>query len=181
MPAGGGVAGQPVCAYLIGRKRFVLIDPGDPTGPALETAIELVEAAGGKLVAVALTHADPDHAAGAEHLIVRLGTTVVAGAGAGRHLPYEVTELDDLDLVRGPDIAIRAVRTPGPRPDHLAYIVGDARFVVTGDLNGVRGARLLPGPTDAEAWAASRDRVSRLAPDAVHLDGHPRIDQGATP
>jgi len=28
MPAGGGVAGQPVCAYLIGRKKFVLIDPG---------------------------------------------------------------------------------------------------------------------------------------------------------
>ena len=36
MPAGGGVAGQPVCAYLVGRRRFVLVDPGDPTGPALE-------------------------------------------------------------------------------------------------------------------------------------------------
>ena len=36
MPAGGGVAGQPVYAYLVGDRRFVLIDPGDPTGPAVE-------------------------------------------------------------------------------------------------------------------------------------------------
>ncbi len=41
MPAGGGVAGQPVNAYLVGRRSFVLIDPGDPTGPALERAIEI--------------------------------------------------------------------------------------------------------------------------------------------
>jgi hypothetical protein len=27
LPAGGGVAGQPVCAYLVGRERFVLVDP----------------------------------------------------------------------------------------------------------------------------------------------------------
>ena len=32
MPAGGGVAGQPVNAYLVGRAAFVLVDPGDPTG-----------------------------------------------------------------------------------------------------------------------------------------------------
>ncbi len=66
MPAGGGVAGQPVCSYLVGHRRFVLIDPGDPTGPALERAIELAAAAGGTIEAVALTHVDPDHAAGAE-------------------------------------------------------------------------------------------------------------------
>ena len=34
MPAGGGVAGQPINAYLVGRASFVLVDPGDPTGEA---------------------------------------------------------------------------------------------------------------------------------------------------
>jgi glyoxylase-like metal-dependent hydrolase (beta-lactamase superfamily II)/8-oxo-dGTP pyrophosphatase MutT (NUDIX family) len=180
MPAGGGVAGQPVCAYLVGREHFVLFDPGDPTGAALETALELVSAAGGRLELIALTHADPDHAGGAENLVVRLGTPVVAGPGAGRSLPYEVRELDDLDVAHGTDVAIRAVRTPGPRPEHLAYILGDARFVVTGDLDGVRGARMLPGPTDDVAWAASRERLARLAPNAMQLHGHPRSGHGAS-
>ena len=64
MPAGGGVAGQPICSYLVGRRRFVLIDPGDPTGPATERALEMAAAAGGTIEAVALTHVDPDHAPG---------------------------------------------------------------------------------------------------------------------
>jgi glyoxylase-like metal-dependent hydrolase (beta-lactamase superfamily II) len=126
-----------------------------------------------------LTHADADHAAGAENLVVRLGPRVAAGPGAGRSLPYDVRELDDLDIVHGPDVAIRAVLTPGPRPEHLAFIVGDARFVVTGDLDGVRGARMLPGPTDETAWATSRERLARLAPDAMQLHGHPRTGHGA--
>ena len=66
MPAGGGVAGQPVCAYLVGRRRFVLVDPGDPTGPALDRALALAAERGGADRGVALTHVDADHAAGAE-------------------------------------------------------------------------------------------------------------------
>ena len=64
MPAGGGVAGQPVEAYLVGRHDFVLIDPGDPTGPALERAVEVAAKRGGRIEAIALTCAEPDHAAG---------------------------------------------------------------------------------------------------------------------
>ena len=76
MPAGGGVAGQPVNAYLVGRRRFVLVDPGDPTGPALDRAIALATERGGTIEAIALTHADPDHAAGSEALAERLGIPV---------------------------------------------------------------------------------------------------------
>ena len=53
MPAGGGVAGQPVCAYLVGRRRFVLVDPGDPTGPGLARALALAAERGGPIEAVA--------------------------------------------------------------------------------------------------------------------------------
>ena len=99
MPAGGGVAGQPVCAYLVGRRRFVLVDPGDPTGPALDRALEIAAARGGAIEAVALTHVDPDHAAGAEAVAERLGIPVLAGPGGGRPLPYEVRELADLEVL----------------------------------------------------------------------------------
>jgi glyoxylase-like metal-dependent hydrolase (beta-lactamase superfamily II)/8-oxo-dGTP pyrophosphatase MutT (NUDIX family) len=176
MPAGGGVAGQPVCAYLVGRRRHVLVDPGDPTGPALDRAMELAAARGGSIDAIALTHADPDHAGGTEALAEILGIQVLAGPHAGRSMPYAVQELGDLEALAMSDVAMIAVLTPGPRPEHLAFIVGDpdgTRFVVAGDLVGERGARSIVGPVDEPAAAASIERLQALAPGARWLHGHP--------
>jgi ribonuclease/clavin/mitogillin len=173
MPAGGGVAGQPVCSYLIGRRRFVLIDPGDPTGPALDRVLEIAAARDGTIEAVALTHVDPDHAAGAESVAERLGIPVLTGPGGGRPLPYEVRELADLEPLGAGDVGLRAVLTPGPRPDHVIYLADDGAFVLTGDLDGGRGARAIPGPTDGPAWTSSLERLASLAPVARRLPGHP--------
>jgi len=172
MPAGGGVAGQPVCAYLVGRRRFVLVDPGDPTGPALERCLEEAAGRGGEISAIALTHADPDHHGGAEGLAERLDIPVLAGPGASRRLPYEMRELADGETIGVGDVTLRALATPGPRPDHLAYLVGDLAAVLTGDLDGVRGARMLPGPTGDQAWAVSRARLDALG-SVLRLGGHP--------
>jgi glyoxylase-like metal-dependent hydrolase (beta-lactamase superfamily II)/8-oxo-dGTP pyrophosphatase MutT (NUDIX family) len=173
MPAGGGVAGQPVCAYLVGHRRFVLIDPGDPTGPGLDRALALAAIDGGTIEAVALTHVDPDHAAGAEAVAEILGVPVVVGPGGGRSLPYEVRELADRAPVPGGDVPLRVVATPGARPDHVAFADEAGRFVLAGDLDGRRGARSITGPVDEAALNASRERVRRLAPDATWLGGHP--------
>ena len=83
MPAGGGVAGQPVNAYLVGRRSFVLVDPGDPTGPGLERAFEEAESRGGTIRAIALTHVDPDHAAGAELVAMQYRSRGARRAGWG--------------------------------------------------------------------------------------------------
>jgi glyoxylase-like metal-dependent hydrolase (beta-lactamase superfamily II)/8-oxo-dGTP pyrophosphatase MutT (NUDIX family) len=173
MPAGGGVAGQPVCAYLIGRRRFVLVDPGDPTGAATDRALELAAARGGVIEAVALTHVDADHAAGAEVVALALDLPVLTGPGGARPLPYAVRELSDLSMLDAGDVPLLAVHAPGPRPDHLAFVGGDGRFVLAGDLDGVRGARSIPGPLDAAAQASSLERVRRLAPGAPWMTGHP--------
>jgi glyoxylase-like metal-dependent hydrolase (beta-lactamase superfamily II) len=172
MPAGGGVTGQPVCAYLVGRRRFVLVDPGDPTGPALERCLDEAAGRAGEIGAIALTHVDPDHHGGAEGLAERLDIPVFAGPGASRRLPYEVRELADGVTIVDGDVAIRALATPGPRSDHLAYVVGDRAAVLTGDLVGRRGARMLPGPADDAAWAASRARLDALG-SVFRLGGHP--------
>jgi glyoxylase-like metal-dependent hydrolase (beta-lactamase superfamily II)/8-oxo-dGTP pyrophosphatase MutT (NUDIX family) len=174
MPTGGGVAGQPVCAYLVGRRRFVLVDPGDPTGPALERAMELAASRGGAIEAVALTNVDPDHAAGAEAVAETLGIPVFTGTGGGVPLPYAVRELADLEVLAAGDVPLRAAATPGPRPDHVAFLGDSNGFVLSGDLDGIRGARSIPGPSDEAARAASLDRVRRLAPGATLLTGHPR-------
>jgi glyoxylase-like metal-dependent hydrolase (beta-lactamase superfamily II) len=173
MPAGGGVPGQPMCAYLVGRRSFVLVDPGDPIGPALDRAVAEAAARGGSIRAIALTHVDPDHAAGAESLALQLDVPVLVGPGGGTPLPYKVTELTDDEVVDAGDVPLRVVATPGPRPDHLAFVVGAADLALTGDLDGRRGARMLPIPADEVAWAASRARLEAAAPGARHLAGHP--------
>jgi glyoxylase-like metal-dependent hydrolase (beta-lactamase superfamily II)/8-oxo-dGTP pyrophosphatase MutT (NUDIX family) len=173
MPAGGGIAGQPVCAYLVGRRRLVLIDPGDPTGPALDRVMALAAARDGVIEAVALTHVDPDHAAGAEALAVQLGIPILAGPGGGRPLPHAIRELVELEVLDFCDVPVQTVLAPGPRPDHVVFVAADGAFVVTGDLDGVRGARSIVGPEDRPAWAASLERVGQLARDARRLPGHP--------
>jgi glyoxylase-like metal-dependent hydrolase (beta-lactamase superfamily II) len=174
MPAGGGVAGQPVNAYLVGRAAFVLVDPGDPTGEALDRAVEVAaaRAPGGRIVAVALTHADPDHAAGAEALAEQLGVPVFVGPGGGRHLPYETRELADGEVFGDGDVAFRVVATPGPRPDHLAFVVGEGQVAIAGDLHGTRGARSILGPPDQAAWQRSAAALRSVAPRARWLPGH---------
>ena len=173
MPAGGGVAGQPVNAYLVGRERFVLVDPGDPTGPALDVALEEAHRLGGRIEAIALTSAEPDHAAGAESLREQLGIEVIVGRRGGRYLPYVVHEVDDGAVVDAGDVALRVVATPGLEPEGVAYVVGEGQVVVTGDLDGRRGARSLFGPVDDHALAASVERLRSVAPDALWLAGHP--------
>jgi glyoxylase-like metal-dependent hydrolase (beta-lactamase superfamily II)/8-oxo-dGTP pyrophosphatase MutT (NUDIX family) len=191
MPAAGGVAGQPVYAYLVGRRRHVLVDPGDPTGPALERAQAVAASRGGSIEALALTQVDPDHAAGAEALREALGVPVLGGRSGGRRLPYPLEELADLtDLAELPgpagpgvtDVPMLAVHTPGTSAAHVAFVVTEAPGVVSvlcGDLAGPRGARSIVERTDTALLAESRARVERLAPDAPWLPGHPGAELDA--
>lgn len=172
MPAGGGVAGQPVDAYLVGRKRFVLIDPGDPTGPGLDRAVEEARRRGGTIEAIALTCAEPDHAGGAESLREQLGIDVLVGPNGGRYLPFVVDEVADGSLIDIGDVRLRVVATPGLEPEAVAFLVGDGRLAVTGDLDGERGARSVYGPVDHEKWQHSVAHLAEVAPDATWLGGH---------
>ena len=176
MPAGGGVAGQPVNAYLIGREHVVLIDPGDPTGPALDRAVEEATRRGGRIEAIALTSADPDHAAGAESLREQFGLDVLTGPGGGRFLPHPVIELADGEVIDAGDVPLRVVASPGLEAEGISLVVGEGRFAMTGDLDGVRGSRSVFGPVDHDAWKGSVARLRSVAPDARWLGGHPALD-----
>jgi glyoxylase-like metal-dependent hydrolase (beta-lactamase superfamily II)/8-oxo-dGTP pyrophosphatase MutT (NUDIX family) len=173
MPAGGGVAGQPIDAYLVGRRRFVLVDPGDPTGPGLERAMDEAAARGGRIAAIAITLADPDHVGGAEALREQLGVDVITGPGGGRRLPHDVREVVDGDVIGDGDVPLRVVATPGQRRDAVAFLIGDGHHALTGDLDGRRGARTIPGPVDDDALRASIALLSERAPNARWLSAHP--------
>jgi glyoxylase-like metal-dependent hydrolase (beta-lactamase superfamily II)/8-oxo-dGTP pyrophosphatase MutT (NUDIX family) len=173
LPAAAGVAGQPISTYLIGRKRFIVVDPGDPSPDALSRVLAIAGDRGGAIEAVVLTHVDAGHAAGAQGFADTLGIPVLTGPGGGRPLPYPVTEVADEERIRWTDVAVQAIHAPGPRPDHMALIVAEGSHVISGDLGGIRGRRSIPGPADEAAWAASVDRLRALAPDGRWLAGHP--------
>jgi glyoxylase-like metal-dependent hydrolase (beta-lactamase superfamily II) len=84
-----------------------------------------------------------------------------------------VRELADLELLDAGDVPLRAILTPGPRPDHVAYRADRGEFVLVGDLDGPRGARSILGPPDEGASASSLERLAGLAPTANRLTGHP--------
>jgi glyoxylase-like metal-dependent hydrolase (beta-lactamase superfamily II) len=70
------------------------------------------------------------------------------------------------------DVPLQVIATPGPRPDHLAFFDVVGGVALTGDLDGRRGARMIPGPTDALAWTASRSALDVVGP-GIRLGGHP--------
>ena len=74
-------------------------------------------------------------------------------------------ELTDGAVIDVGDVPLRALAMPGPRPDHVTWLIGDgdARTALTGDLDGVRGARSVQGPADGAAWTASRTRLTAVA------------------
>jgi glyoxylase-like metal-dependent hydrolase (beta-lactamase superfamily II) len=133
---------------------------------------------GGSIEAIALTCAEPDHAAGAESIREQLGIDVFVGWSGGRHLPHVVKEIDDGGVIDAGDVPLRVVATPGLEPEALAFVVGEGQFAVAGDLDGVRGARSIFGPVDNEAWQHSVARLALDAPDARWLGGHPAVDSG---
>lgn len=169
LPGAGGVEGQPVNAYLVGARELVAIDPGDPSDAAAEGLLEVARARTATIVGIVLTHADPDHVAGAEALAGRIGVPIFAGPGAGRDLPHDVVELEDGALIPAGDARLRVMATPGHRADHIA-LIGDG-FVIAGDLVGRGPPRSILGPPDRTAWLASLDRLAGLAPRRI-LTGH---------
>lgn len=166
----GGVAGQAVNSWVVGEKALLVVDPGDPSGTAVDALLEVAAARGGRIAAVVLTSAEPDHAAGAESLAGMIDVPVYAGPGAGRVLSFEVVELRDGATIPGTDADVTVVETPGPRADQIALVARD-RFACVGELVGPGPSRAIVGPPDVPAWLASLDRLGGLGVTRV-LTGH---------
>jgi len=172
----GGVAGQTANCYLVGRRELVVVDPGDPSDAAAEAILDAAARRSGRVVAIAVTHLDPDHAAGAEPLALRLGLPVMVGPGGG-WLVGNSEELADGQEIRAGDVELTVVLTPGPRPDHVAFLIGEgsdasaARDVLVGELVGGRASRAILAPADREAWRRSLVRLDGLRPRRV-FPGH---------
>lgn len=91
----GALPGRAGETSILGRRDVVIVDPGDPSEPAIDAIRAAAGRRGATIRAIVLTETDPDHAAGAEALAIPLEVPVLHAPGAGRFLPYETRELAD--------------------------------------------------------------------------------------
>jgi 8-oxo-dGTP pyrophosphatase MutT (NUDIX family) len=89
----GGVPGVTVQTLVIGHDELVVVDPGDPSPEAVASVLAIARAAAGKIVAIAISSADPARAAGADELSERTGAPVYGPPGSAAWLPFPVVEL----------------------------------------------------------------------------------------
>jgi len=138
-------------AYLVGcpaSKAALVVDPLRDVDQYLEAA----RREGLRIVAVAETHIHADFLSGTRELAERAGAHIYLSAAGGADWSYrwpagrdDVTLLDDGDTFPIGNLTIRAVRTPGHTPEHIAFTVTDRSveepmgaltgdFVFAGDL-----------------------------------------------
>ncbi|HJW22456.1 MAG TPA: NUDIX hydrolase [Candidatus Limnocylindrales bacterium] len=114
----GGVEGRAGATVVVGERRWVIIDPGDPTGETTDQILQAADAAGAELAGVVVTSLEPERHAGVEMLASGLGLPVGGPPGSSGLVPYAVTELSDGDAVPFGDAPLRvhlaraAVTTP---------------------------------------------------------------------
>ncbi len=139
---------------LEGTNSYVVegwvVDPGPANGGHLEAVLE---AAGGRLEGIVLTHDHRDHSEGAPALSDRAGGPPVVRPGDGERVgPFQV------------------VATPGHSPDSVCLLRGRTCF--TGDtVLGAGSVFVAPGGGSLALYLESLRRLSRLDLDAI-CPGH---------
>jgi glyoxylase-like metal-dependent hydrolase (beta-lactamase superfamily II) len=138
-------APNPSPMTLDGTNTYVAAGWAIDPGPADEGHLAAVlEAAGGSLEGVLVTHAHPDHSAGAQPLAdLAGGVPVVLPEGESRVGPFE------------------AIASPGHAPDHVCLLLG--RICFAGDLvMGAGSVLVLPGEGSLAAYLDSLRRLRAL-------------------
>ncbi len=159
-------------AYLLGGRRFLIVDPGSDDPSELALLVDTVQRRrrdGDRAEAIVLTHHHRDHVAGAPALADLLRLPIRAHAEAAArltHLDAEISsnlrEGDELDL-EGMTAIVR--HTPGHAAGHIALHVPEFRFTLCGDLiSGVSTIVIDPDDGDMTQYLKSLSRMAALDP-----------------
>jgi len=140
-----------------------IVDPADPAPVAAA-----IDAAGGRLDLILLTHHHSDHIAGTDVLRARYGARLPA-------LDQAVGEGDSVTLGASTG---RVIDVPGHTHGHVAYYFPDGGLLLCGDtLFSLGCGRLLEG-TAAELFASLR-KLAALPDDTLVCCGHEYTESNA--
>jgi hydroxyacylglutathione hydrolase len=168
------------CAsYLVGDEQThaaVVVDPAY----AIEQYLEAAEQHEVELVAVLETHTHADHLSGHGRLALEHGLPVRIHAAAA--VGYEHDPLGDGTEIEVGDVVLRAIHTPGHRPDHCAFAVVDRSrgdepwLVLTGDslfvADVARPDLAVEAVEGAEGLFRSLQRIAQLGDGVEVFPGH---------
>src|SRR6188472_3165083 len=120
----GFLTGPGTNTYILGRSRFVVIDPGPDDPVHLQHVLDLTH---GAIDAVLVTHTHGDHSPGAMTLARASGAELLGRAApiADRHdatfVPTRTINDDDRIQVEAREL--RALHTPGHASNHICYVL----------------------------------------------------------
>ncbi len=163
----GAIPGQGVNAYVVGRHRLLVVDPGDPSDEAAEAFLSLAASRGAQITGILLTSAAPDHAAGSTALALRLDIPVLASSAAAAVLSDSIRPVRDGEQLDLADVPVVVHAMPAPGPDHVAFELPTEAGVLVGDLFGPGPSRVLPNSVDAAATERDEARIRQLGRPAI--------------
>lgn len=150
-----------------------IVDPAE-----VDPVVQAIEAAGGKLDLILLTHHHGDHVAGTDAIRARYKAPVIGAKADAHRLPKldrEVSEGSEVDL--GASTA-RVFETPGHTRGHISFFFPDGNVLLCGDtLFSLGCGRLLEG-TAAEMHK-SLVRFAALPPGTLVCCGHEYTESNA--
>jgi hydroxyacylglutathione hydrolase len=143
-----------------------IVDPADAA--AVSAAID---AAGGRLDMIFLTHHHTDHTAGTDEVRARYGATVVGASADAHRLPHLDVGVRGGDQVAFGAATAQVIETPGHTLGHIAYVFPAGNVLLCGDtLFSLGCGKLLEG-TALDMYASLR-ALAALPPETLVCCGH---------
>ena len=133
-----------------------IVDPAEP-----EPVAAAIDAAGGRLDLILLTHHHGDHIAGTDAIRARYGARVVGARADAHRLPRLDQPVGEGDSVTLGESQGRVIDTPGHTHGQVAFHFPDGGVLICGDtLFSLGCGRLLEG--SAAEMFASLQRLAAL-------------------
>jgi len=153
--------------------RLAVCDPGEAAPVAAA-----VDAAGGRLDTILLTHHHGDHIGGVAELVKRYGAKVVGAAADAHRLPPLDAAVAPEQTIEVIGVPVRVLASDGHTRGHIAFHFPDCAIVLCGDtLFSLGCGRLLEG-TAAEMHE-SLQRLAALPPETLVCCGHEYSESNA--
>lgn len=150
-PNPGVMTGPGTNTYLVGREgRYLVIDPG----PRIEAHVDaIMQATGGHIDALLVTHTHVDHSPAAARLAELTGARRVGLPPPlhGRHDGGFDPDIQPADgqVVEAAGVQLEAVHTPGHASNHVCWWLAEEGMLFTGD-HLMQGSTVVIDPPDGD-------------------------------